>query len=104
MINGFPIGGFPAAPLCAIDGAEIAVFIRPFVPNFNAVVLEICDVCVSSEKPEELVNDRAQVAFFGGDQREAFGEIKTHLMAKNAVGACAGAIFFFCAIFQHVFH
>ena len=51
------VGCFPAAPLFAVDGAEIAVFIRPFIPNAYAVFLEVGDICVTRDEPKQFVDD-----------------------------------------------
>jgi hypothetical protein len=42
--------------------------------------------------------------FFGGDQRKAFVQIKTHLVAKHAGGAGAGAVGFEHAMVVHMAH
>jgi len=47
------------------------------------------------------MNDGAQVAFFGGDEREACGEV---VPAENRQGAGAGAIVFSGAVLEHVAH
>ena len=88
----------------AVNRAEIAVFIGPFIPDGYAIVFEIFDVCITVQKPEELMDDGTQVAFFGGNERDAFREIKAHLAAENAERSRAGAVFLFCAVFQHVLH
>src|SRR3546814_10648667 len=59
------------------------------------------DVC-SSDLPQQLVHDRAQVQLLGGDQREAFVEIEAHLPAEHAARAGAGAVGFFGAVLEHV--
>jgi len=104
LVDCLTVGGLPAAPLCAVDGAEISVFIGPFIPDFYAVFLQIFDICVTGEEPEELVNDGAEVAFFGGDEGEALCEVEAHLAAKDAEGSGSGAVFFFGAVFEDVTH
>ena len=42
--------------------------------------------------------------FFGGQERETLGQIKTHLMTENGAGACAGAVCFVGAMFVHMAH
>ena len=49
-----PVG--PRAPLPAIDGAELAVFVGPFVPDAHTVVLEVLNVGVAADEPEEFVD------------------------------------------------
>ena len=56
-----PLSFFPRTPLLSINRTEVAVFVGPFVPDPDFVFLEIADVGLSFEKPEELVNDRAKV-------------------------------------------
>jgi hypothetical protein len=47
LVDRAAIGRGPAAPLVAVDGAEIAVFIGPFVPDADAVVVQVFDVGVA---------------------------------------------------------
>src|ERR1700733_11156862 len=61
----------PGAPLLTVDRAEITVFIGPFVPDGNAMRLEIGDVGVAPQKPDQLANDRLKVQLFSGDERKA---------------------------------
>lgn len=54
-----PLSDFPhrkvyraeVAPLLSVDGAQVAVLVRPFVPDPNPVLLQGLDVCVSRNKP-----------------------------------------------------
>jgi hypothetical protein len=55
------VGCVPGAPLRAVDGAQVAVLVGPFVPDRDLVVAQVLDIRVAFEKPEQLVNDRAQV-------------------------------------------
>ena len=41
----------PIAPLRAIDAAEVAVFIGPFVPDRDAVLVQVTNVGVTAQKP-----------------------------------------------------
>ena len=42
--------------------------------------------------------------FFGGDHRETFGQIKSHLVAKNGFCPCAGTVSFVRPFLQDVPH
>jgi len=44
------------------------------------------------------------VNLFGGDQREAFVQVKAHLVTKHAFGARASAVCFGNAVAVHVLH
>lgn len=59
------VGHLPGTPLLSVDGSEIAIFICPLIPDRDFVVFEILNVRVAFEKPEQLVNDGAQVEFLG---------------------------------------
>src|SRR5262249_52633065 len=45
----------PRPPLRSIGGAQIAVLIGPFVPYINVVVVEVLDVGVAPQEPQQLV-------------------------------------------------
>src|SRR3546814_5529232 len=53
----------PVAPLLAVDGAEVARLVGPFVPDADLVLLEVRDVGVALQEPEQLDADRAQGSF-----------------------------------------
>ena len=94
----------PASPLHAVNGAEVAVFARPFVPDGHIAFFEPVVVAGASQEPEQLLNDGSQVNFFCRDQREAFIQVKPHLVAKHALGARASAVGFGNAVLVHVLH
>ena len=82
LVDVAAIRGRPATPLFAVHRPQVTVFIGPFVPDAHAIFLQITDIGVALQKPQQLVNDRAQMAFFGGDQREALGKVEAHLVAE----------------------
>ena len=88
----------------AVDRAEIAALVGPFVPDADAVLLQIFDVGVAGQEPEQLVDDRFQVQLLGGDQRKAVGEIEAHLMAEHRQRAGAGAVALLHAVGEDVLH
>ncbi|KAG0945322.1 hypothetical protein G6F31_014476 [Rhizopus arrhizus] len=102
LVDRTAIGGRPAAPLLAVDRAEIAFLVGPLVPDAHLVVLQVADVGIALQEPQQLVDDRAQVQLLGGDQREAVVEVEAHLPAEHAAGAGAGAVALFGAVFQHM--
>ena len=104
LVDHAAIDGFPRAPLLAVHRAEIVVLVRPLVPDRDAILFEIFGIGAALQKPQQFVDDGFQVALLGGDQREALGEIKTHLVTEHAGGAGAGAVGFMGAVFQHVLH
>ena len=98
------VGGGPGAPLVAVYGAEVAVFVGPFVPDGDVVFFQVADVGVAFEKPKELVDDGTQVELFGGEQGKALGEVEAHLVAEYGTGAGAGAVGFVGAVAEDVLH
>ena len=76
----------PIAPLRAINAAEISFFVRPLIPNRDAVFVEIFDVRVAAQEPEQLVNDRLDVQLFCRQQRKsgaARPQIESRLRAED---------------------
>jgi hypothetical protein len=43
--------------LPTVDGAQFAALVRPFVPNGDAMLVEIFDVGVAGEEPQQLMDD-----------------------------------------------
>src|SRR3546814_4430562 len=73
----------PGAPLRAIDRAQLALRVGPVVPDADAVALQVGDVGVALEEPQQFVDDRFQVQLLGGQQREALGQVEAHLVADR---------------------
>ena len=95
LVNVAAIGRGPAAPLHAIDGAQIArLRIGPFVPDGHAPLLQPAGVAAAAQKPQKLVDDAFEVHFLGGDEGKALLQGKPHLVAKHAARAGAGAVGF----------
>ena len=102
LIDGLAVRALPAPPLLAVNRSEVAVRIGPFVPDRDAVFLQVGDVRFAAQEPEQFVDDRLQVQFLGRDQRKTVGEIETQLPAEQRARAGAGAVGFLRAVFQHV--
>ena len=47
----------PRPPLVAVDMAEVAVFVGPFVPYSDTVFLEIAGVGVPFQEPQQFIDD-----------------------------------------------
>jgi hypothetical protein len=86
------------------DRPEIAVFVRPFVPDAYAVLFQIGDVGVALQEPEQLVDDGFHMQLLGGDERETFRQIEAHLMAEDRQRADARPVALLKALFQDQFH
>jgi hypothetical protein len=104
LVNQALIGGFPAPPLLAIDRAEIAIFIGPFVPYADTICLQIVDVGVALQEPQQFMNDGFQVQLLGCHHRKTMGEVEAHLPAEDRAGASAGAVGFVVPVGEYVAH
>jgi len=94
----------PRTPLFAIHGAEVAVFVSPFIPDGNVMVFEVLGVCVACEKPEQFVNDCLHVTFLGSDQGKTFRKVEPHLITEDTRGARACAVGFLGTLVEDVLH
>ncbi len=92
----------PGAPLLAIDRAKVAILVGPFVPDGDAVVVEIFDVGVAGQEPQELMDDRLQMQLLGGGDGKTVGKVKAHLVAEHRTRPGAGAIATISTVFQHM--
>lgn len=90
------------SPLFSIDRTKVAAFIRPLVPNRHFVFLQVADVGFSAEKPEQFVNDGAQVYLFCGEQGETVVKREAGLRAEDGIGSGAGTIGFESAATDHM--
>ena len=92
LIDGFAICPAPISPLSAVDPAEIAIFIRPFVPDRNAVFIEIADVRIAPQEPKQFVDDGLEMELLCGEHRKAFPYVDSSLRAEDRKRSGAGAI------------
>ena len=63
LVDGLAVLRRPGAPLLAVDRAEIAALVGPFVPDAHAVLLQIFDVGVAGQEPQQFVDDRFECSF-----------------------------------------
>src|SRR5690606_13807054 len=71
--------------LPAIYRSKLAVGIRPFVPDADPVIGEVPDIGVAAQKPEQFVDDAANMQLFGGHERKALRQVEPELIAENAL-------------------
>ena len=76
----------------AVDGAQLAVFVGPFVPDAHAMFLQIAHVGIALQEPQQLIDDAFQVQFLGGEHGEPVVEVVAALCAEDADGACSRAV------------
>ncbi len=94
----------PRPPLVAVDRAEVAVVVGPFIPDRDAVFFQISDIGRALQKPDQLMNNRLQMQLLGGHHREAFLQIETHLVTKYRSRTGTGTISFIGAMCENMAH
>src|SRR5204863_5563250 len=92
LIDRAPFRRRPAATLRAVHRAELAVCVGPLVPDRDAALLQPADVGIASQEPEQLVDDRFEMDFLGGQERKAGCQVETHLPAEGGQRAGARAV------------
>jgi hypothetical protein len=92
LVDFASLRSLPVTPLLAIDGTEITVPVGPFIPDADAVLLQVADVGVALQEPQQLVDDRSQVQLLGGQQGKTGTKVETHLPAEYRARADAGAV------------
>ncbi|MNE28858.1 hypothetical protein D3C80_1223160 [compost metagenome] len=102
LVDALAVRRGPGAPLLAIDGAEVAVLVGPFVPDADAVVFQPADIGLATEEPQQLDEDRARVQLLGGQKGEALGQVKTDLTTEDAERPGAGAVVAAHAVVENV--
>ena len=104
LVYDVPVRRVPGAPLRPVHRSQVAVRIRPLVPDAHVVFLEVADVGVALQEPDQLVDDGLEVQLLGGDHGKALPQVETHLVAEHAQGACAGTVGLFRPVLAHVAH
>jgi hypothetical protein len=66
--------------------------------------LEIGGIGLTFQKPQQFVDDRLEVQFFGRHQRKTFAEIEPHLVAEHRFRARTGAVGFTDAVVADMPH
>src|SRR6185436_15715995 len=88
----------------AVDRPELALLVRPFVPDRDTLFLEPAHIGVAAQEPEQLVDDGFEMQLLRRDQRETLREIEAHLVAEDGQRTGAGAVMLLKAMLKHAFH
>ena len=87
LVNRGTICATPRTPLSAIDGAQVSFCICPCIPNMHSVIVQVFDIGIALQKPQQFVDNSFGEHFFGSKKRESFLQVK----ASVARGALLGA-------------
>ena len=91
----------PASPLCAVNQAQVAMFVGPFVPDVNPLGLKRPDVRVAGQHPQKFGDYALREQTLRRQKREAVAKIEAHLFAEQRTRADAGAVVMAFAVQEH---
>ena len=92
LVDVATIPGIPRTPLDAVHRAQLAVLVRPLVPDADAIVLEPGHVRRTRQEPQEFADHRLEVHALRRDQREALRQVVAQLRPEHGTRARAGAV------------
>ena len=92
----------PVAPLLAVNRAEVALLVRPFVPDGYAIIAQVTDVGLAAQEPQQFMHDGFEMHTLGGEQREPVLQVQAHLVAENGARPRAGTVSLGAAVLQHM--
>ena len=92
LVDASAIPGVPRTPLHAVHRPEVAVLVRPLVPDADPVLLQPGHVRGAGQEPQELADDGLDVNVLRRDQREPPREVVAQLRAEDGTRARARAI------------
>lgn len=78
--------------MIAVDRTQITLLICPFVPDRNTVFLQIGNVRIALQEPQQFVDNGTQMQFLCRDDRKPIRKIETHLIAENGARASSGPV------------
>ena len=66
--------------------------------------MQVRNIRVAAQEPEQLVDDGAQMQFLGRNDRKTLAQIETHLIAEHAESPGTGPIIFSHAGIAYMAH
>src|ERR1035437_3830567 len=66
LVYMFSVACIPGTPLMPVNRSEVAVFIRPFIPNTYAIFFQVFYVGIALQNPQQFVYDGLGMEFFCG--------------------------------------
>ena len=68
LVDGMSVRSRPGTPLMAVDRTEVPVLVGPFVPDGYLVVVQVLDVGIALDEPQQFIDNRTQMQFLGRQQ------------------------------------
>jgi len=79
-------GDRPVPASFSIDGHkpdQFSVFICPLIPDANTVVFQVLDICITVQKPKQLINYGSQMQLFGVIRGKPSARSKRNCLPKT---------------------
>ena len=92
LVNGGVVSAGPRTPLLAVNGTEVAVRVGPFVPNRHLMVVQVGNVGVALQEPQQFIDDGTEVQLLGCQQGKTLLQVEAHLVPENADRAGTGTV------------
>src|SRR5208282_2673557 len=92
LVDAAAVRSAPVAPLRPVYPAQVPVLVRPLVPDRHPVLVQVLDISIPAEEPEQFVNDGLEMDPLRRQQREASGERKPRLSPEYGISARASAV------------
>ena len=67
-----------------IDRSQVSIRVCPLIPDAHAALVQILNVRVATQEPEQLVKNGFEVQFLGREQRKSLRELVPSLPAEYA--------------------
>src|SRR6185312_11119504 len=81
LVDRASFGWEPGPPLLAIDRPKLAFLVRPLVPDRDSMLTQPGHVGVTTEEPQQLIHDGAQMHPLRGDERKSGAQVESHLVS-----------------------
>jgi hypothetical protein len=56
------------------------------------IVYQVFDIGITTQEPQQLIDDTLEEELLGGNQRKALAEVETHLVTKDSLGTCSRSV------------
>ena len=101
LIDRAAVGSPPVTPLSPIDPAQVPICVGPFVPDGYTMFVEVTDIRLPAQEPEQFVRDGFEMNTLGRQKREPALEIKSGLCPEIGNRSYTRSVFFRFAFFKN---
>ena len=83
-----------------IDWPQVTILVGPLIPDGHFIIMQVLDIRVTTQEPQQLMDDAAKVQLLRRQQRKTVRQTEAHLVAEHAFRACTRAVSLHCALIQ----